>query len=123
MRKIIATLILSAFALGAHAGEKTSDQLCQRYNTMHPKKIRAELEKRGALTAEEWKAVDEERIFVGMSATAVLCARGKPWVERKATEAGEFEVWRFAPAGKWESLTMSGGRVLEYRRSNTQGGA
>src|SRR5262252_1394626 len=117
MSKALSIFVLALAASAAHAGEKTNDQLCQRYNVLHPKSIRAELEKRGALTAEEWKAVDEERIFVGMSGTAVRCARGKPWIVVTQTEAGPVEVWRYQPQHFWERLTMRDGRVSEYTKS------
>ena len=41
-------------------------------------KLRADLERRGVFTKEEWAAIDEHRVFPGMSSRAVMCALGPP---------------------------------------------
>jgi hypothetical protein len=113
------TLIAAACAAllaggnAAEAKDKTNDQLCARYNLVHSSAVRAELVRRGALTAEEWAAVDAEKVIVGMSTAAVRCARGNPYIEHKETEAGPLEVWQYAPFKHHETLTIRDGRVVE----------
>src|SRR5262245_41898957 len=94
-KQTVIAIALALAAFNVHAAEKTNDQLCQRYNLFHSKSVRAELVKRDALTADEWAAVDAEHIVVGMSVTAVRCARGKPFIEKRETETGTVDLWRY----------------------------
>ena len=52
--------------------------LCNAYNFDADNEIRIELERRGALTQDEWSLVDQETIQAGMSELALICLRGGP---------------------------------------------
>ncbi len=54
--------------------------LCYSYSSSekHDVKIRPELERRNIFTEREWAAIDQHKIFIGMSALAFQCSWGEP---------------------------------------------
>ena len=54
--------------------------LCFDYSTFHrhDAKIRPELERRIIFTSREWKAIEQHRIFIGMSESAFGCSWPPP---------------------------------------------
>ncbi|SOY77662.1 hypothetical protein CBM2589_U10164 [Cupriavidus taiwanensis] len=58
---------------------KSADKLCVAYGkNFGREKVRAELQRRDALTPREWEHVDKRKVFIGMSSTAALCSWGSP---------------------------------------------
>jgi hypothetical protein len=50
--------------------------LCNAFNFNRDAEVKNELQRRGALTDEEWGLVESETIAVGMSELALICLRG-----------------------------------------------
>lgn len=74
--------------------------------------IRAELDSRGAFTAEEWVLVDSEDVAIGMSTLAVLCAWGEPGdILRIVTEAGSSNQWMYGR----RSVIVQDGKVTAFQ--------
>jgi len=80
---------------------RSNSQLCESYHSpmftwVSPLHLREELERRNALTADEWSLVEQGKIAIDMSPLAVTCAWGKPDdVNRTVTAAGVHEQWVF----------------------------
>ncbi len=85
--------------------EVPTSSLCYDYVTFnnHDAKIRPELERRNIFTPREWEAIDQRRIFIGMSELAFQCSwpapfifdtdsvyvsKEGPWGERAVSEYG-----------------------------------
>lgn len=71
------------------------DALCQGYYIGTGKeRLRAELERRGEISPEEWSAIETREIYLGMGAPAVVCAIGRPERVNTTTRAGAVsEQW------------------------------
>jgi hypothetical protein len=104
---LIALLVLAcshsplAVSLESAAGLQAEDTttLCWivGFNGSGVNKARAELERRQALTEEEWQLVDQHKIRLGMSRCAVLASWGPPTdVKQQTNEYGLTQVvWRW----------------------------
>lgn len=57
-----------------------SKQLCDDYHQVRSPNVRAELERRNAITPDEWMLIDSKKVKLGMSEVAFLCAMGTPTV-------------------------------------------
>jgi hypothetical protein len=55
---------------------ENSYALCNALNNNSDNEVRAELERRGQLSDEEWKLIDTGYIQVGMSELALICLKG-----------------------------------------------
>jgi len=55
---------------------ENSFTLCNAYNYNKKETFRTELERRNALTSEEWEMIDSGYIQVGMSEVALWCLKG-----------------------------------------------
>jgi hypothetical protein len=65
-------------------------QLCLTYHLAGQQRIREELNRRQALSVEEWALVDAKRIGIGMSRCALLASWGIPeGTRRQVTAAGQ----------------------------------
>jgi hypothetical protein len=74
---------------------ESTDKLCAAYGqNLGRDKVRAELQRRDALTAREWEHVDKRKVFIGMSSTAALCSWGSPdRINSTITGGGRSEQW------------------------------
>lgn len=59
--------------------EEPTISLAKAYGYGKNKDIRAELERRKVFSKREWKAIDEEKIFRGMSTAALYASWGQPY--------------------------------------------
>ena len=113
-KTIISTAILAAcaaltgcagspLAIGMASPEKlaaeSDDALCDAYAVMGGTKARAELERRAALTPEEWSIVDRKTVAIGMRRLVLVCSRGTPGIyggiHRTVTAHGTREQWAY----------------------------
>jgi hypothetical protein len=94
MKHLTFTLILAAsLPLAAYAGPPTAiskakpeelkqysnEQLCTSYfKARQPANVKAEIESRGFIKADQWAAINEHKIGIGMPEAAVYCAWGPP---------------------------------------------
>jgi len=89
--KTIAITLLAALILGGCAGtdvtpnkaaNMSTKKLCEEYGLSyrmygnHPENIKAELLRRKAFSAIEWKYIDNQLVTPGMHLNAVICAFG-----------------------------------------------
>lgn len=79
------------------------------------KRIRAELERRGLFTPDEWGRIDRERVQVGDRAIMVVAALGKPREKHTTSTAwATVELWQFPYA--WVQVGGDG-RVIAVQTS------
>lgn len=63
---------------------RSSAELCEAFNGLvlagekQRARLRAELERRQALTASEWKLIERDQVRTGMSDLALICSWGYP---------------------------------------------
>lgn len=98
-------------------------QLCAVYGFGHSKKVRAEIERRGLLTTEEWSLVDRRALAIGMSELAMFASLGGPnvvygSVNETVTASGVRRqyVYRDSEYGRAGYVYIEGGRVTAYQR-------
>ncbi len=72
---------------------------------------RAELERRNALSENEWRLVDDSRVAVGMSEIALICSRGRARVNRTVTVQGEHKQFVYGDA----FVYVEQGRVVAFQ--------
>lgn len=97
--------------------EQSTDWLCADYPsakmviTGDPAAVRAELERRGAISPAEWPAIDAGKVGYGMSQCAVEAVWGTPILKSHVhSAAGEIEVWAYPSA----SAVFTAGKVTSY---------
>jgi len=84
MRRILPCFLLSTvIALPASAetdtyADATTEAVCVGWRLTGEEAALAELEERAEFTAREWKAIHQQKLFIGMSEVAAICARGHP---------------------------------------------
>ena len=79
------------------------------------KKIRSELERRKAFTAQEWEMIDARQVMVGSSRDLVLASRGAPQtVRRSASVYGSSETWIYERSGDRDYIYFQGGQVVGW---------
>lgn len=54
------------------------NDLCVSYYQTHPPQIKAEIERRGLVSGDEWSQVDQGKVSKGMNLCEVLASLGKP---------------------------------------------
>jgi len=97
---------------------ESSETLCNAWGFMHTDKVRAELERRNVLSAEEWRLIDARRVAIGMSRLALLCSWGDPGysgaINRTVTARGVSEQWvyRDAVAKRTRYIYVRDGKVV-----------
>jgi hypothetical protein len=102
---------------------QSDGQLCAAYGFAHSKKVRAEIERRGILTAEEWLLVERREVAIGMSELAMVASIGGPnglygSVNETVTAGGVRRqyVYRDTEYGRAGYVYTEGGRVTAYQR-------
>lgn len=96
---------------------QTSEALCNAWGRFHPTKARVELERRGLLSAEEWRLIDAQHVAIGMSRLALICSWGDPGytgaVNRTVSASGVSEQWvyRDAVAERTRYIYVRDGKV------------
>lgn len=95
---VLTTFVLAGCAGSPIALSSASDEelraqpverLCVAYALMKPVRVRAELDRRALFSAEEWRAIEGGRWWIGMSEAALICSQGKPAaVNQTITAAG-----------------------------------
>lgn len=90
--------------------------LCQAYSLKKSDKVRAELQRRDALTADEWQAVDGGKIFVGMRYPALLCSWGAPdKTNMTTTEYGKSAQWVYGLFDVRRYVYLERGEVVAFQ--------
>ena len=107
--RLFSTIVISSLLVGcegtpARIGMMDADELtdvatvhlCDIYSFLHrhDAKIWLELERRNIFTAREWEAVEQYRIFIGMSEAAFRCSWPKP-------EFGDIDSAFVSKDGPW----------------------
>ena len=110
----------------ADLAEQSSMDLCQSYHWTTSKgtdrpDVRAELERREALTAEEWKLAESHEVRIGMSEVALMCAWGHPGppcgsIDESVSSQGTTRKWvyRLCSYGKTQYVYTENGVVIEH---------
>ena len=98
-----------------------SKQLCTDYHQVRSPNIRAELERRNAITPEEWALIDGKKVKIGMSEVAFLCAVGTPTVygaiNRSQGSWGTSTqyVYRFCQTCKAQYYYVKNGKLTSWQ--------
>lgn len=55
-----------------------SESLCSSYALKKGPRVRAELERRADISAEDWRLIESKSVSIGMTELALLCSWGYP---------------------------------------------
>jgi hypothetical protein len=77
-------------------GQMPTEEICRTYGNTRYKSARTELERRRALSGEEWTLVDQRKVKIGMSEIALLCSLGSTEVNRTVTAAGTHKQYVYS---------------------------
>ena len=100
--------ILLLFFIGCHGSpmsvslmttaelqEVSNEQLCAGYAFAQSEKIRHEIERRNLFSTEEWKHIETESIYIGMSKLAMLATVKNVYFNAlTTTQNGVMEQWK-----------------------------
>ncbi len=98
-----------------------SKQLCDDYHQVKSHNVRAELERRNAITPDEWVLIDSKKVKIGMSEVAFLCAMGTPTVygaiNRSTGSWGTNTqyVYRFCQTCKAQYFYVKNGKLTSWQ--------
>jgi hypothetical protein len=81
----------------AKAGRMKNADLCLAYHFEDRQEARAELERRKALTAFEWRLVDKHSVAIGMSEAALFCSLGSAEINTTVNKYGEDKQYIYSP--------------------------
>lgn len=96
------------------------DILCRAYGKGGYEPVRSELIRRGALTAEEWKLVEQHQIRIGMSECGLVASWGKSGVyvtrSRSMLSTETVTDWTFqdCSACKTRHVTTRDGKIVQW---------
>jgi hypothetical protein len=97
---------------------ESATALCNAYAFSKSQKARAELERRGALSPEEWQLAEEEKIKAGMSELALVCSWGMPRdINETVTATTSFKeyVYRENQGAKGQYVYVRNGQVTSWQ--------
>lgn len=97
--------------------------LCAAFSESGAASVRAEIEKRGKITQDEWELIEGKKIRIGMSEAAMICSWGEPpaasgRVNSTITQYGERKqyVYRESRISSAQYVYVTNGRVSAIQR-------